>query len=106
LDFDGGGDGGPIWAAHDGIVTRTWASESGGWSIEIDHGAGISTRYLHMWSSGVLVRAGQTVTAGQQIGRVGSAGHSTGPHLHFEVRVDGTPVDPQAFADQLGFSFE
>ena len=62
------------------------------------------TRYKHMWASGVLVSAGDRVTAGQQIGRVGSSGWSTGPHLHFEVHVNGSPVDPEQFMSEVGIT--
>ncbi len=63
--------------------------------VEIDHGNGVATRYGHM--SEVLVSEGQTVKAGEAIGRLGSTGRSTGPHLHYEVRVDGEAVDPERF---------
>ena len=60
--------------------------------MRVQHDDGTVTVYGHM--SQLLVSAGQRVTAGDHIGREGSTGHSTGPHLHFEVRVDGVPVDP------------
>jgi len=63
--------------------------------VELDHGRGIVTRYGHM--SAVLVHAGDHVTRGQQIGRMGSTGRSTGNHLHYEVRIDGKPVNPIPF---------
>ncbi|NSY18013.1 peptidoglycan DD-metalloendopeptidase family protein [Neorhizobium sp. AL 9.2.2] len=63
--------------------------------VEIDHGQGITTRYGHM--SRILVRAGETVAPGEVIGRAGSTGRSTGPHVHYEVRRDGSPVDPVHF---------
>jgi murein DD-endopeptidase MepM/ murein hydrolase activator NlpD len=66
-----------------------------GTMVEIDHGAGLSTRYGHM--SEVLVAEGDEITAGALLGRLGSSGRSTGPHLHYEVRVDGEPVDPERF---------
>ena len=62
------------------------------------------TRYKHMWASGVLVSTGDRVVAGQQIGRVGSSGWSTGPHLHFEVHVNGSPVDPEQFMSEVGIT--
>ena len=64
-------------------------------AVDIDHGNGIVTRYGHM--AEVLASEGQEVKAGDVIGRVGSTGRSTGPHLHYEVRVDGEPVDPERF---------
>ena len=63
--------------------------------VEIDHGNGLVTRYGHL--SEILVAEGQEVTAGALLGRLGSTGRSTGPHLHYEVRVDGEPVDPERF---------
>jgi murein DD-endopeptidase MepM/ murein hydrolase activator NlpD len=85
-------DGTPIYAAADGIVSVADYTEAWGGHIVIDHtvdGKPVSTGYIHMWASGILVSVGQKVTAGQQIGQVGSSGRSTGPHLHFEVRPDG-----------------
>ena len=75
----------------------TVAGWTGGYGnmIEIDHGNGLSTRYGHL--SAILVSEGQTISAGSLIGRVGSTGRSTGPHLHYEVRVNGEAVDPQRF---------
>lgn len=63
--------------------------------VEIDHGNGLTTRYGHL--SEVLVEEGQQVKANEVVGRIGSTGRSTGPHLHYEVRVDGEPVDPARF---------
>jgi murein DD-endopeptidase MepM/ murein hydrolase activator NlpD len=63
--------------------------------VEIDHGNGISTRYGHL--SEIDVKLGQPVRIGQTIGRVGSTGRSTGPHLHYETRIEGDAVDPQKF---------
>ncbi len=63
--------------------------------VEIDHGRGITTRYGHM--SRIIVKEGDTVAAGDVIGRAGSTGRSTGPHIHYEVRRDGTPIDPIHF---------
>jgi murein DD-endopeptidase MepM/ murein hydrolase activator NlpD len=63
--------------------------------VEIDHGNGISTCYGHL--SQIDVAVGQKVRAGQIIGKIGSTGRSTGPHLHYETRIDGEPVNPQKF---------
>jgi murein DD-endopeptidase MepM/ murein hydrolase activator NlpD len=94
LDFRSGA-GDPVRATANGTV------ESAGWSggygkmVEIDHGNGFSTRYGHM--SEIEVKVGQQIKIGQIIGRVGSTGRSTGPHLHYETRIDGDAVDPQKF---------
>lgn len=75
----------------------TVAENSGGYGnmVEIDHGQGVSTRFGHL--SAILVRAGDRVEAGDVIGRAGSTGRSTGPHVHYEVRRNDTPVDPMRF---------
>ena len=93
------GPGSPIYAANSGTVTFAGFDSAGNGTIQIDHGGGISTAYLHMYASGIQVRVGQTVTAGQIIGAEGSSGTSTGSHLHFEVRQDGRPIDPVPFLD-------
>ncbi len=73
------------------------AGPMGGYGImvEIDHGNGLTTRYAHM--SEALVEEGEEVRQGALVGRIGSSGRSTGPHLHYEVRIDGEPVDPERF---------
>jgi murein DD-endopeptidase MepM/ murein hydrolase activator NlpD len=75
----------------------TSAGWSGGYGqmVEIDHGNGLATRYGHL--SEIDVRVGQSIRSGQVVGRIGSTGRSTGPHLHYETRVDGEAVDPQKF---------
>jgi len=89
------GNGTAIWAADGGkVIYATWVSGYGN-TVAIDHGGGISTLYAHQSSMAVVY--GQTVKKGQVIGYVGSTGYSTGPHLHFEVRVGGTPVDPLGY---------
>ncbi|WP_370878214.1 MULTISPECIES: peptidoglycan DD-metalloendopeptidase family protein [Rhodoplanes] len=94
LDFRGS-VGEPIRATANGTVTTAGWSGGYGKLVEIDHGHGLSTRYGHM--SEILVRQGQSVKIGQVIGRIGSTGRSTGPHLHYETRVSGDAVDPQKF---------
>lgn len=92
----------PIYAANNGTVVVAGSSNGYGNLIEIDHGSGVHTRYGHMYNDGVLVNVGDHVTAGQQIGKVGSNGNSTGCHLHFEVLMNGQQVDPKAFLDKVG----
>lgn len=87
--------GTPIAAASGGTVTFAGQQRGYGNIVIIDHGNGTETRYAHQDT--IAVSKGQTVTAGQRIGTVGSTGLSTGPHLHFEVRRDGEPVDPRRF---------
>jgi murein DD-endopeptidase MepM/ murein hydrolase activator NlpD len=80
-----------------GTGTVIGAGWSGGYGrmVEIDHGNGLTTRYGHL--SEIVVQVGQTVKIGHVVGRMGSTGRSTGPHLHYETRVDGEAVDPQRF---------
>ncbi|MCL5291143.1 MAG: peptidoglycan DD-metalloendopeptidase family protein [Actinobacteria bacterium] len=86
------GEGTPIYAAHSGIVSFAgWAGGYGNYTI-IENGDGISTTYAHQ--SAIVVSPGDYVQAGQLIGYIGTTGLSTGPHLHFEIRVDGEPQDP------------
>jgi murein DD-endopeptidase MepM/ murein hydrolase activator NlpD len=88
-----GETGQPVVAAGAGVVVLAVKSEAGyGWRIDVDHGDGLTTRYGHL--SAFAVTLGEQVTAGQRIGSVGNTGWSTGPHLHFEVRSGGRPVDP------------
>ena len=94
IDF-GVGYGTPIHASDSGyVIYATWMSGYGNVTI-IDHGRGISTLYAHQ--SSLAVGTGSRVARGQVVGYVGSTGFSTGPHLHFEVRVNGTPVDPLGY---------
>jgi murein DD-endopeptidase MepM/ murein hydrolase activator NlpD len=87
--------GHPIVAPADGVVTVTETMGGYGKTIMIDHGSGISTRYGHL--SGFAVTAGQHVQRGDIIGYVGESGRSTGPHLHYEVRINDTPVNPYKY---------
>ena len=94
LDFRSS-HGDPVRATANGrIVSAGWYGGYGK-MFEIDHGNDITTRYGHL--SDIEVKAGQSVRVGQTIGRVGSTGRSTGPHLHYETRIDGDAVDPQKF---------
>jgi murein DD-endopeptidase len=89
-------DGTPILAAAEGVVTVAEFSGGYGGHVVIEHridGATVATAYAHMWKNGIHVRVGEHVVAGQHIGDVGSSGHSTGPHLHFEVRPGGTNAE-------------
>ena len=100
LDIDGE-QGDPVFAAAEGTVVKAVHSDTGyGNHVIIEHADGTQTLYAHMYSYGVEV--GQTVSQGEQIGEVGSTGGTTGPHLHFEVRVDGQDVNPQTIFDFTG----
>jgi murein DD-endopeptidase MepM/ murein hydrolase activator NlpD len=87
--------GTPIHAAGSGTIIYCGWEEGYGNLTVIDHGGNLATAYGHQ--SSIAVSCGQQVTQGQVIGYVGSTGHSTGPHLHFEVRVNGVPVDPMGY---------
>lgn len=87
--------GTPIYAAASGTVTSASYSDNAGNMIVINHGNGLQTYYMHCNS--MYVRAGQTVSKGQNIGAVGSTGNSSGPHLHFQVMQNGTPVNPRNY---------
>ena len=93
----GGSMGQPVYAAEAGQVVQVNAGYGGGYGnyIVIYHGGGLSTLYAHL--SGIKVNNGQVVSRGQLIGYVGSTGYSTGPHLHFEVRVNGAPKNPLGY---------
>ena len=85
----------PVYATAPGTVTKAGRDGRYGKYIEIDHGCGVVTRYAHL--SKILVKRGDTVTHRQKIGRLGNTGRSTGPHVHYEIRINGTPVDPIKF---------
>jgi murein DD-endopeptidase MepM/ murein hydrolase activator NlpD len=93
-----------VVATGDGVVTFAGPYNGYGRMIQIDHGNGLSTRFGHL--SGLAIANGQSVRRGQVIGYVGLSGRSTGPHLHYEVRIHDTPVNPHKFLrntpDQAG----
>jgi murein DD-endopeptidase MepM/ murein hydrolase activator NlpD len=90
-----GETGEPVHATATGKVSIAGREGGYGNMVEIDHGNGLATRYGHL--SEVDVKVGQTVRIGETIGKIGSTGRSTGPHLHYETRINGEAVDPQKF---------
>jgi len=91
----------PVYSTAPGVVTFAGVRDNYGKFVEIDHGNGIVTHYAHLHR--VAVALGQRVGAHQEVGELGSTGRSTGPHLHYEVVVDGEPLDPEKFL-QVGKS--
>lgn len=89
-----------VLAAADGVVELATTHSSYGYYIILDHGNGMETVYGHLLEDSFKVRPGETVSQGQPIARVGQTGYATGPHLHFEVRVNGNKVDPKLFLQQ------
>jgi len=98
LDFRGP-IGAPIYAAARGTVSFVGQRSGYGNCVEIDHGNGLITRYAHM--SGFRTTIGKAVQPGEVIGLIGSTGRSTGPHLHFEVRINDRPVNPRPFLEAV-----
>jgi len=97
--------GTPIYATADGTVERAgWNNGGYGNLIELDHGRGIETRYGHL--SKILINAGDQVKRGQLIAYMGSTGRSTGSHLHYEVRIEGKPVNPIPFMKSTDYLVE
>jgi murein DD-endopeptidase MepM/ murein hydrolase activator NlpD len=88
-------NGTPIYAPAKGNVIFTGRDGGYGLSMMIDHGSGIKTRYAHLHS--IAIKRGQKVTRGELIAYVGNTGRSTGPHLHYEVRLNGVPVNPMRY---------
>jgi len=94
LDFAGGFMT-PVMSTGPGVVSFTGVRAGYGNTVEIDHGRGLKTRYAHLQT--IAVRPGERVAVGQRIGGMGSTGRSTGPHLHYEVWVNGRPQNPDRF---------
>ena len=94
LDFTAN-TGTPIKAAADGIVTTAEQTPDYGKIVKIEHGSGLETRYAH--ASKLLVKLGDRVVKGQIVAQVGSTGRSTGPHLHYEIRLNGNSLDPRKY---------
>jgi len=94
LDFTAN-TGTPIRAAADGIVSEATHTHDYGNLVKIQHGSGLETRYAH--ASKLLVKAGERVVKGQVVAEVGSTGRSTGPHLHYEIRLNDEPLDPRKY---------
>jgi peptidase, M23 family len=88
-------EGTPVHAADGGVVVEAGWISGYGYTVIIDHGNGMSTLYAH--NSDVAVSPGQTVSKGQVVSYSGNTGGSTGPHLHFEVRINGEPTDPMGY---------
>ncbi len=87
--------GSPVFAPADGVVIFASYDESYGKLVSVDHGYGVTTRFGH--NSQIYVHVGQRVNKWDVVAAVGNTGRSTGPHLHYEVRINGTPVDPANF---------
>ncbi len=103
IDF-AGAPGTEILASGAGVVTFAGRNGAYGEMVEIDHGIGLTTRYAHLKK--LAIQAGDNVAQGEVIGYMGSTGRSTGTHLHYEVRVDGDPVDPKSFLEAGEHVFE
>jgi murein DD-endopeptidase MepM/ murein hydrolase activator NlpD len=90
-----GAYGDAVRATAPGRVTFAGAMGGYGNLVEVDNGNGLATRYAHL--SSIDVTQGETVATGSIVGHIGDTGRATGPHLHYEVRIDGQPVDPERF---------
>lgn len=90
-----GAIGTPVYSSADGVVMYSDYNSGYGKMIAIDHGFGVMTRYAHL--SMIRVNVGDKVKRGDHIGDLGNTGRSTGPHLHYEVEVNGVPVNPQMY---------
>ena len=94
LDFTAN-TGTPIYAAADGVVSVAGPHGGYGKMVQVEHGSGLQTRYAH--ASKILVKVGQRVAKGEVIAHVGNTGRSTGPHLHYEIRLHGNALDPRKY---------
>jgi murein DD-endopeptidase MepM/ murein hydrolase activator NlpD len=88
-----------VVAPLDGTVAFVGHKNGYGLTLVIDHGDGVSTLYAH--ASDILVSEGDVIKKGQAVSKIGVSGHSTGPHLHYEVRMEGKPVNPLAWTEKL-----
>ena len=88
------GDPSTVYAGAGGRIKQAGTQRGYGLTIEIDHGAGVTTRYAHLSSLAPQMRAGAAVSGGQPIGRTGRSGNATAVHLHYEILIDGRPKDP------------
>lgn len=94
----GGKSGDPIYASDNGIVVYAgWSSVGYGYLVIIDHGNGFISLYAHLLEGSIMVECGQSIWQTNQIGSMGSTGNSSGPHLHFEIRYNGHPVNPHDY---------
>ena len=94
--------GSPVVATTDGVIAKVGVSPTYGEFVEVAHGSGLTSMYAHLSATAPGVAPGLPVSEGETIAMVGSTGRSTGPHLHFEMRKDGQPMDPGRF---MGRSF-
>jgi murein DD-endopeptidase MepM/ murein hydrolase activator NlpD len=93
-------NGSPVVATTDGVVSKTGVSPSYGRFVEVAHGSGLTSVYAHLGGTVAGVAPGLPVGEGEKIALIGSTGRSTGPHLHFEMRRDGQPLNPAVFMDR------
>ncbi len=89
----------PVFAGGDGRIVAAGNQRGYGLTVEIDHGRGVSTRYAHLSELAPGVREGAPIRGGMTVGRSGRSGNATAVHLHYEIRVDGRPVDPLKAGD-------
>lgn len=89
--------GQPVLAVADGIVAKAGESATYGRYVEVEHGSGLTSFYAHLGGIDRLAKVGAFVERGHAVGKMGSSGTSTGPHVHFEIRRDGKPLNPQVF---------